>query len=269
MFLVFDIGGTRTRMGLSHTGEKLDEVKLFPTNHNFIDAMEEMRSVAEEFAKGEKYHAVVGGVRAYDKRNGQLFNQPHFPMWVGEPLLVKMKEMWGESVYLENDAAMDGLGEAVYGGGKGSRVVGYVTLSTGVGGARITNGKIDETMFSFEPGNMLMHNSEGEQVSVENIISGTAIEKKYGAKPTDIKDQNVWNEITDQIVIFLNNVAVMWSPEVIVMGGAVPRMLNFEVLNEKLKNICKIYPETPRIVLDVLQEEDGLYGALAYLQRLP
>ena len=38
MFLLFDIGGTTTRMALSRTGDALDEVKLFPTNHNFTEA---------------------------------------------------------------------------------------------------------------------------------------------------------------------------------------------------------------------------------------
>ena len=151
MFLLFDIGGTTTRMAISQTGDSLDDVKIFPTNHNFSEAIVQMKTIADEFSKGEKYHAVVGGVRAYDKKRGQLFNQPNFPMWVDEPLLLKLKELFGDSVYIENDAALVGLGEAVYGAGKGSKIVAYITLSTGVGGARITNGKIDETMFD---GNM-------------------------------------------------------------------------------------------------------------------
>lgn len=95
MFLTFDIGGTTTRMALSHTGDVLDDVKLFPTNKNFEEAMEEMKRVSEEFSKGEKYHAVVGGVRAYDQRKGELFNHPNYPMWVGKPLLLTMQQMWG------------------------------------------------------------------------------------------------------------------------------------------------------------------------------
>lgn len=269
MFLLFDIGGTKTRMAASLTGEKLDDVRMFPTNHNFTEAMNAMKTVSDEFAKGEKYHAVVGGVRAYDKKNGQLFNQPHFPMWVGEPLLSKMKEMWGSSVYLENDAAIDGLGEAIYGAGKGSKIVAYLTLSTGVGGARISNGKIDEATYSFEPGNMLIGTIKDEVEYVENLISGTAIEKKYGAKPTELDDPIAWEEITELLAVVLNNVSVMWSPDVIVLGGAVPRKLDFVKVNEKLKRLCKIYPTTPVVKIDLLQEEDGLYGALAYLQKLP
>ena len=68
MFLLFDIGGTTTRIAISHTGDKVDDVKLFPTNHDFSQAMDEMNHVSHEFSKGEKYHAVVGGVRAFNKK---------------------------------------------------------------------------------------------------------------------------------------------------------------------------------------------------------
>lgn len=268
MFLLFDIGGTTTRMALSHTGETIDGVKMFPTNHNFSEAMEEMGRIAMELSGGESYHAVVGGVRAYNKKTGRLFNQPNFPMWVDEPLLERMQEMWG-SVYLENDCVMVGLGEAVYGAGKDNKIVAYITLSTGVGGCRITNGKADATDYGFEPGNMYVAGGNGMHEHLENLISGTAIQKKYGVSPFDLTDENAWGEIEDMVAIGLNNVVVMWSPEVIVLGGSVPQRINFENINRKLDEKCKIFPTVPEIKLATIDEEGGLYGALAYLKNLP
>ncbi len=268
MFLLFDVGGTTTRMAVSQTGDGLDEVKLFPTNHNFDEAMEQMSKVGEELAQGGKYLATVGGIRAYNKKKGQLFNQPNFPMWVDAPLLQKMRELWGE-VYLENDAALVGLGEAVYGAGKGYRIVAYVTLSTGVGGCRITNGKIDESVYSFEPGNMLISAKSGEVEYLEKLISGTAIQQKYGKLPNELDDEMAWEEITELLSIGLNNVGVMWSPDVIVLGGSVPQRLNFEKTNEYLKRFCRIYPEVPPVKMAQIDEKGGLFGGLAYLQKLP
>lgn len=268
MFLLFDIGGTTTRMAISQTGEVLDDVKLFPTNHNFQEAMEQMEREADEFSRGEKYDAVVGGVRAYNKKTGTLFHQPNFPMWDNEPLLDKMKEMWG-SVYLENDAAIVGLGEATRGAGKDYKIVAYVTLSTGVGGCRITNGKIDDTDYGFEPGNMIV-NGTGEQVQcLEQLVSGSAIEKKYGKSPFQLEDSSAWDEIVENVAVGLTNVAVMWSPEIIVLGGSVPQKINFEKVNEAFKRHCKIYPEVPRVVKAEIDEQGGLYGGLSYLQKLP
>ena len=267
MFLVFDIGGTTTRMALSLTGESLDEIKLFPTNHNFPEAMEEMNKIASDFSKGEKYHAAVGGVRSYDKKTGTLFDHSNFPLWANEPLLQKMRKMWGD-VYLENDAVMVGLGEAVYGAGKDYNIVAYVTLSTGVGGCRITKRKADETVYSFEPGNMLISSKGDKWEVLENLISGSAIEKKYGVSPFALTDEKAWNEIADLVAVGLNNVVVMWSPEIIVLGGSVPQKIDFEKVNELLKGYCKIYPVVPEVVIAQIDEEGGLYGALAFLKKL-
>ncbi len=268
MFLVFDIGGTTTRMAVSRTGEALDEVMLFDTNHSFSDAMAQMKSVGEQLSKGERYHAVVGGVRAYDKKRGMLFNQPNFPMWVDEPLLQTMKGIWGD-VYLENDAAMVGLGEAVFGAGKNNKIVAYITLSTGVGGCRITNGRVDLTTYSFEPGNMLV-GAKGRDVEYfEKLVSGSAIKERYGKFPNELEDAMAWEEITEMVAIGLNNVAVMWGPEVIILGGSVPQRLDFVKVNEAVKKLCGIFPEVPIVKKDELDQKGGLYGALAYLKNLP
>jgi glucokinase len=189
-------------------------------------------------------------------------------MWVDEPILQKMREMWGD-VYLENDAAIVGLGEAVYGAGKDNKIVAYITLSTGVGGARIVSGKIDETNYGFEPGNMLIAGKDGKSEYLENLISGSAIEKKYGKSPFDLEDENAWDEIAKLTAIGLNNVAVMWSPDVIVLGGSVPQRIDFKKVNEYFSSQCKIYPELPPIVMAEIDEQGGLYGGLAYLQKLP
>ncbi len=268
MFLLFDIGGTTTRFAISHTGDKLDDVKLFPTNHNFDEAIPQMQQIAEELSKGEKFHAVIGGVRCYDKRTGTLFNSSNFPLWVGEPLLPKMKELWHD-VYLENDAVMVGLGEAVYGAGKDNKIVAYVTLSTGVGGCRIVDGKPDPTVYSFEPGNMIVGGLDGKPEYLENIISGSAIEEKYGVGPSELTDQKAWEDIAEQTSIGLNNIAVMWSPNVIVLGGSVPQKLDFSRVNDHLRVHCRIYPEVPKVIKEDLGDEGGLYGALAYLRHLP
>jgi glucokinase len=268
MFLLFDIGGTTTRMGISQTGDKIDDVKLFPTNHDFTSAMEEMKNVANDFSGGEKYHAVVGGVRSYNKLTGSLFDHPSIPLWVNQPLLQAMKEAWGD-VYIANDAVLVGLGEAVHGAGKGHKIVAYITLSTGVGGCRITNGKVDETVYSFEPGNMIVPGYDGKLEVLENIISGSAIEKKYGVSPFDLADETAWGEISENVAVGLNNVAVMWGPEIIVLGGSVPQKINFEKVNNRLKILCKIFPEVPDVIKAEIDEQGGLYGALAYLKNLP
>src|SRR3989339_806271 len=45
---------------------------------------------------------------------------------------------FGAPAVIENDAAVVGLGEARYGAGKSYEIVAYLTISTGVGGAKIS-----------------------------------------------------------------------------------------------------------------------------------
>lgn len=86
-------------------------------------------------------------------------------------------------MFLANDADLVGLGEAVYGAGKGYKVVAYFTVSTGVGGARIVNKRIDKGVFSFEPGWQYVYgqglNSCNRQMYdfLEFFVSGTALAK--------------------------------------------------------------------------------------------
>ena len=53
---------------------------------------------------------------------------------------------------IANDTAVVGLGEAHRGAGIGYNIVTYITVSTGVGGTRIVDGRIDRRIYGFEPG---------------------------------------------------------------------------------------------------------------------
>jgi len=77
-------------------------------------------------------------------------------------------------VFIENDASIVGLGEAVSGAGMGEEIVVYITVSTGVGGTRIVSGEIDEHAYGFEPGHELIN----MQDSLEDLVSGTAVEER-------------------------------------------------------------------------------------------
>jgi len=164
---------------------------------------------------------------------------------------------------------MVGLGEAVYGAGKGKSIVAYVTLSTGIGGAKIVDGKVEKTYFGFEPGMMLMPDREGKNEYFEKLISGKSLEEKYGKTPFEIDDPAVWEYVVQTLAIGLNNIAVLWSPEVIVLGGSVPQKLDFQKVSEEFGKYLKIFPEAPELKLATIDEKGGLWGCLAVLRNLP
>ena len=178
-----------------------------------------------------------------------------------------MRKIFHAPVFLENDAALAGLGEAVFGAGKGKKIVAYLTISTGVGGCRIVDGKIDENSQGFEPGHQIIF-SDKNIITLENLVSGTAIEKKYGKKPYEIFDVKIWNNVANNLAYGLHNVAVLWSPDIIILGGSMMKKIGIPVERVKfhLSKILNIFPKPPLIKKSKLGDLAGLYGALAHLK---
>jgi predicted NBD/HSP70 family sugar kinase len=273
MLLIFDIGGTHTRLGTSLDGKTLLKTATIPTNLDFPKALEEIKKTVMELTENQKITLVGGGVRALDYSKTKLVNHPYFPMWVGVPLKNKLEEAFDCQVYLENDAALAGLGEAVEGAGKGHQIVAYITVGTGIGGARIVNGKLDLATFGFEPGQQVLsinndmypyYNGLGY---LESFISGTALEKRFKVKPNQLVNPAVWDDVAKYLALGLNNTIVHWSPSIVILGGGMINLIPLEALEFHLKQTLKIYPVMPEIKKNKLGDQAGLIGALIYLKQ--
>lgn len=268
MYLVFDIGGTNIRLAVSQDGKTLNQLDSIPTAKNFSQAMSSFKETAEKLTNGQKIEAAAGGVRALDMTTkDRLVSHPTIPLWVGEPLKQELEKSLGCSVSLENDAAMAGLGEAVFGAGQGKKIVAYITVSTGVGGVRIVDGKIDQSMMGFEPGNQIIN--VDPPAYLERYISGEGIRQRYGVKGENLSDPKAWDEIAKLLAIGLNNTIVHWSPQIVVLGGSVIKSISLDKVKSYLNEYLTIFPDCPEIVLATLGDEGGLYGALHYLVKYP
>lgn len=271
MYLVFDIGGTKTRIAVSKDGNKLDQVETIPTALDFKEGVRSFVETALKLSGDQKITVAAGGVRALNKDKTGLMPHPHFPLWENEPLLDELKREFECPVYLENDAAIGGLGEACFGPGKGYSIVAYLTISTGIGGARIVNGNIDNNSMGFEPGNQIIDldgsilKKEGP-VYLEEYIGGHALEKRFGLKGEMLNDERIWDEVTKVLSIGLNNTLVYWSPDIVILGGSGMESISLDKLNLYLRESVKIYPQLPPVVKANLGDSRGLYGAMAFLK---
>jgi glucokinase len=73
---------------------------------------------------------------------GRVKLSHHVPGWEGVPLAEKLRGDLGAPVVIENDGIIAALGEHRYGAGRGARSVLYLTVSTGVGGGLVLDGRI-------------------------------------------------------------------------------------------------------------------------------
>lgn len=272
MQLVFDIGGTNMRIAVSSDGKTLLNSKIIPTPLDFNQGIQSIKQTAEQLTKGEKITTAAGGIAGpISKDKTMLVKSPHLPNWVGKNLKNELENVFNSSVILENDAILEGLGEANYGAGKGYEIVAFVTIGTGVGGSRIVNGKLDKNAQGFEPGHQIIipngNNCNcGGKGHLESYVGGVYLERIYGKKGEDIKDASVWDEISKHLSIGLTNSIVHWSPDVIVLGGSVSQSIPLDKIDSYLKEYVTIFPTVPDLVKAKLDNDAGLLGALTLLR---
>lgn len=269
MYLLFDIGGTKTRLALATSKKKIDKVKIFATPENFEAGINLITDKSLSLTNGKKIKAIYGGLPGpLDRKKTKLVNAPNLPKWVNKLFKDKLSQKLKAPINLENDAVLAGLGEANYGAGQGYKIVAYLTISTGVGGARIVKGKVDDNNFGFEPGHQIINFSapKGSQ-TLENNISGSYLANKYKKPAYKIKDYKILQKQAKLLAYGLNNITVLWSPEVIILGGSLMKSIKLNLVKRYLKQTIDIFPLIPDIKKSKYQDLSGLYGALSLINK--
>ncbi len=277
MYLLFDIGGTKTRITLSRDGETFEKPRIITTPTDYMEGINDFRQINQQTIENEKNIIAAGIVSASFNREGTRLTGGGLQItdWLGKPIKQDMEQALGCSVYMVNDTMMGGLAQAHLGPGKNHGIVVYITVSTGIGGARIVDGKIDRNAFGFEPGqqiidagNALCH-GWSKQGFLTDYISGMGIEKNEGRKPEDIHDEAFWRSRADFLAIGLYNITTMWSPDIIAVGGSIMKSISFEYLEEKYRDVLKnTFPnEQPLLAPAEFGDEMGLYGALVFIKE--
>ncbi len=278
-YVLFDVGGNKTRVAISEDLQTVASSVQFNTPKKCADGIKMIGDEAKKLLDGSKVRAVAGGIRGVldDEKSG-IVHDPggRLSGWVDEPIAQKIKKVLNAEVYLENDAALAGMGEAVFGAGEGHEIVVYHTVSTGVGGAKIEDGMLDEYRQGFEPGHQILdvdHTILGEDVepTLENLVSGAAIEKRMGTKPEDIPQSDaLWDQLAYYLAHGLRNSILYWSPDVIVLGGSMivgdPR-IPLDAIVKHTNEVLGEVSETPLILNATLGDESGLFGAMALLNQ--
>ncbi len=277
MYVLLDIGGTKTRVAISEDLETLGEVRKFDTPKTAKEGVKAITDAVKQMAAKKAVRGIAGGIRgtlSHDKK--ELARESVLVDWVEEPLSNMLEKALSAGVHLENDAALAGLGEVHFGAGKDHEIVVYHTVSTGVGGAKIERGVIDDYSTGFEPGQQILDIDqtilgEGMEPTLQNLVSGTAVKDRMGMEPYEIpQDDAIWDQLAYFLAHGLRNTILYWSPDVIVLGGSMilgdPRILLDDIrrhTNEVLGDVTLC----PLILDGELGDNAGLYGAMALLRE--
>lgn len=243
--------------------ENLSKPLIIESADYYEEGIVKIKESIEQVANGAQIQAIVGGVPGVlDKKRETLLRAPNMPGWEKKPLLQDMKRMLGFTPHIYNDTDMACMGEAMFGAGKGHKLVAYVTVSTGVGGSLVYDHQIFPYSLGLEPGFQIINDNSLK--TLEDIVGGDSLAEKFGIPSKEIAKHEYWQEVVRTVVIGLHNTIVHWSPDVLVLGGSQMKDITIDQIKDGLKQVARNYPEMPEIKAAELGDLNGLYGGLAF-----
>ena len=272
MHIIADIGGTKMRIvGTRNMREFSGEPRYIDTPHEYREGCAVLAGAMRDISQGEKIEKVLIGIRGSIARDrASMTDRSVLVDWSRRPLAHDIQDaISAESATLFNDVTLNSIGEAVYGAGTGAPIVVYYTVSTGVNGTRVVDGRVEVASQGFEAGGQYLRVGDTTS-SLEEMVSGAAIFAKYGVHPKELgKDSPVWEELARIFAYGLHNSILHWSPDRVVLGGSMFNEIGISVerVAFHVKDIMRNFPDVPEIVHASLGDFGGLWGGLALLNQ--
>lgn len=303
--LGLDIGGTKLATGVVTDDGRTHGLIIEPTRKlegpdAVIGRLLDMgrRSIeASGIGRVDAVGVSCGG--PLDATRGILNAPLHLPGWIDIPITDLASEHFGVPAVLENDATAAALGEYLYGAGRGSSTMLYLTISTGIGGGAVINGTLHRGAAGNggEFGHVLVRSGGreclcGRRGCLEVYASGTSIAvraaeavRERGADSSlaalsEIRSEHVvaaaaegdplareiWTETCDLLASALTDLVNVLEPDLVVLGGGVTR--SGDALLGPVREAVKRDAMAPaataaRIELAQNGEEVGVVGAAA------
>ena len=146
MYIGLDIGGTKCSAVVGSLGENveiLDKIS-FPTAGKTPDQI--LALFSDFITEKQKSYKIEGiGIACggpLDSKLGLIKKPPSLPLWDNIEIVKYFEEKFSIPTYLKNDADACAVAEWLYGAGKGSQNMIFITFGTGFGAGLILNGKL-------------------------------------------------------------------------------------------------------------------------------
>src|SRR5947209_4981013 len=306
--VVVDLGGTRVRVALAGTDLDLHERREERTFHgrSAPGVIDQIVRMADETlgAAGRGWLDIaamaVASPGPLDPATGMVYHPPNMPGWGEVPLGPELTARTGVPVVLINDANAAALGEFHSGAGRGTRNLVYLTVSTGIGGGVIVDGRLMEgsSGSAAEIGHHTVDRhgppcpcgsvgcleaiASGPSIALrvrqrlaagaDSILAGgeaeriTAADVARAAAEGEHLASEVWGRSMQALGFGVINCIHIFNPDVIVLGGGVtaagPQLFD-PVMHLVDQHALAVPRAAVRIVPAALGEDAGLTGAAA------
>jgi glucokinase len=295
-FIGIEIGGTKLQLAIADESLKIKQQLSFEVNRNKgANGIKQKIEESIHQIKGDKKVSAVGvGFGGPVNYKTGMINVSHqIAGWENFNLREWLQQVSDAQVFIDNDANVAALGEAIHGAGAGFNIVFYMTIGSGIGGGLIIDKKIYHGAFpgEAEVGHLRL-NKKGE--TLESLCSGWAVDEKIrkaiteepnsklanlvkdvksneakflkeALKKNDVLAKKILKEVSDNIAFGLSHVVHLFHPEVIIIGGGLSLLgndLSDAITTALSQYVMKAFLPPPEIKIASLGKNVVPVGAL-------
>ncbi len=312
--LASDIGGTQIRAAIVDSSGRIlirDKTSTRP-DRGVEDAARELSTIMLRLFRETGVESVKGlGVASagpFRPWSGEYRHPPNLLPWHGKSLKPTLESELGIPVLMGHDATLSAFAETRYGPHKGSSNLVYVTISTGIGGGIVANGKMvtGRDGGAGEIGHILVRGGEYRcNVGCDGCLEGnacgpaiatmardcisagqnSAMLKMVNGKISDITSevvlkaalqgdvvaQSIVKRVIETIGAGIASLLSIFDPDAIYLGGGVAEGLRpwwSEVKESIRRHALPRYSGGVPVALTSLGDDAGLLGAAALIFEL-
>lgn len=295
-YLGIEIGGTKLQLVVGD-----EEARILKRFRFQVDPSQGAKGIKGQIKQAldkTMLHSVgaigIGFGGPVDHKTGKILTSYQVQGWGDFVIRDWLESLAGIPVWIDNDANVAALGEALHGAGKNSNQVFYITMGSGVGGGFVVNKEIyhgsgaAETEFGH-----IRLDRNGR--TVESSCSGWAVDEKIRnfsrlnpdsllAKLTkgltrgearvlvaalekeDKPARDILEQTADDFAFGLSHAVHMLNPETVILGGGLSLVGEpfLRLIAQKLPNyLMDVLRPGPNVQLSLLKEDAVPVGALS------
>jgi glucokinase len=279
--LAIDIGGTKFTLA-AFEGDRMVRSESRPTDKDggrdwMLAQIAEIIAEWRRDFRFERCGVGFGGPVNFAEQRVAL--STHVGGWRDFHLSAHLAGLLGIPVVMDNDANVGALGEANHGAGRGFSPLFYMTLSTGIGGGIIDEGKIWRGADSYggEIGHLTIRPDGPECLCgafgcYERMCCGLWLERDHGRTAKELmQDPEFVRSYVVDLALGLKACIMLLNPARIVIGGGISKAGEalFGPLRAELRRVITSWSAARiDVVPAALGDASVLYGALALAQDL-
>lgn len=253
MYLVIDIGGTKTLIALFSGRGRVIRRRKFKTPLGAKTFLADLMRFLEDFKKYKTESVIVAIPGTVQKNCSVRFGNRN---WDDIDILTPLKNLYNCPIFFEDDANLATLYESFRLPGKTV----FLTFSTGIGGGVAAKNRILPESSEFEPGHKT-YEYNGKMKEWEDIASAKALENFYHVDfATRLRKKEIMEDVAKRIYLGLPDIIKEHHPDNIILGGPLGKIFRL---------YAKYLPSSPDVKFrrPKRPNESVIYGGYIYAKQ--